>query len=95
MTKEELIDTACEIIGGDAKALSTDQMQGLMIIIERLADVSLDQRRSFDNLCTIRAIIDAAANSPKTADDLVTLRLTEGQRAFLLALVDKEIREHA
>jgi hypothetical protein len=95
MTKEELIDAACEIIGGDAKELSTDQMQGLMTIIERLADLSLDERRSFDNLCTIRAIIDAAANSAGTADDLVTLRLTEGQRAFLLALVDKEIREHA
>ena len=93
MTKEELIDAACEIIGGDAKELSTDQMQGLMTIIERLADVSLDERRSFDNLCTIRAIIDAAATG--TEDDLVTLRLTKGQRAFLLALVDKEIREHA
>jgi hypothetical protein len=95
MTKEELIDAACEIIGGNTKELSVDQMQGLMTIIERLADLSLEQRRSFDNLCTIRAIIDAAANSPGTADDLVTLRLTEGQRAFLLALVDKEIREHA
>ena len=93
MTKEELIDTACEIIGGNAKELSVDQMQGLMTIIERLANLSLDERRSFDNLCTIRAIIDAAATG--TEDDLVTLRLTKGQRAFLLALVDKEIREHA
>ena len=95
MTKEELIDAACEIIGGNSKKLSVDQMRGLMTIIERLADLSLDQRRSFDNLCTIRTIIDAAATPPGTADDLVTLRLTKGQRAFLLALVDKEIREHA
>jgi hypothetical protein len=95
MTKEELIDAACEIIGCNAKELSVDQMQGLMTIIERLADLSLDERRSFDTLCTIRAIIDAATTPPGTADDLVTLRLTKGQRAFLLALVDKEIREHA
>jgi hypothetical protein len=95
MTKEELIDAACEIVGGNSKELSVDQMQGLMTVIERLADLSLDQRKSFDNLCTIRAIIHAAATPPGTADDLVTLRLTKPQHAFLLALVDKEIREHA
>jgi hypothetical protein len=95
MTKEELIDAACEIIGTNAKELSVDQMQGLMTIIERLANLSLDERRSFDNLCAIRTIIDAAATPPGTADDLVTARLTKGQCAFLLALIDKEIREHA
>lgn len=95
MTKEELIDAAWEIMGGNTKELSADQMRGLTAIIERLADLSLDERRSFDNLCAIRAIIDAAAAAPGTADDVVTLRLTREQRAFLLALVDKEIREHA
>ncbi len=95
MTKEELIDAACEIVGGNAKELSVEQIQGLMTIIERLADLSLYERRSFGNLCAIRAILDAAVTPHGTADDLVTLRLTQEQCAFLLALVDKEIREHA
>jgi ferritin-like protein len=95
MTKEELIEAACEIIGGNAKELSVEQIQGLMTIIERLAELSLDERRSFGHLCTIRAIIDAAVAPPGTPDDLVTLYLTREQCAFLLALVDKEIREHA
>jgi len=94
MTKEELIDAACEIIGGNPKELSVDQIQGLMTIIERLAELSRDERRSFDNLCALRAIIDAATPSG-AGNDPVTLRLTKGQHAFLLALVDKEIREHA
>jgi hypothetical protein len=95
MTKEELIEAACEITGGSAKELTVDQLQGLMTIIERLADLSLNERTSFGNLCAIRALIDAAAAPPGTADDLVSLRLTKAQCAFLLALVDKEIREHA
>jgi hypothetical protein len=95
MTKEELIDAACELIGGNAKELSVDQIQGLMTIIERLADLSLNERRSFGNLCAIRTIIDAAVAPPGTGDDFVTLHLTKEQCAFLLALVDKEIREHA
>lgn len=95
MTKEELIDAACEIVGGNAKGLSVEQIQGLMTIIERLADLSLNERRSFGNLCMIRAVIDAALARGATADDLVTLHLTQEQCVFLLALVDKEIREHA
>jgi hypothetical protein len=94
MTKEELIEAACEIIGGDAKELSVEQIQGLMTVIERLADLSFNERRSFANLCAIRAIIDAAVALSRTAN-LVTLRLSKEQCAFLLALVDKEIREHA
>jgi ferritin-like protein len=95
MTKEDLIEAACEIIGGNAKELSVEQIQGLMTIIERLTDLSFNERRSFANLCAIRAIIDAAVALSGMADDLVTLRVSKEQCAFLLALVDKEIREHA
>jgi hypothetical protein len=95
MTKEELIEVACEVIGDDAKELSADQIQGLMTVIERLADLSLNERRSFGNLCIIRAIVDAALARRETTHDLVTLRLTKEQCVFLLALVEKEIREHA
>ena len=95
MTKEELIDAACEIVGDNAKELSVEQIQGLMTVIERLAELSLDERRSFGNLCAIRAILAAAVTHHGTADNVVTVRLTQDQCTFLLGLVDKEIREHA
>jgi ferritin-like protein len=95
MTKEELIEAACEIIGVDVKDLSVDQNQKLMTITQRLADLGLKESRSFGNLCAIRATIDAAATAGGTTDDLVTVGLTQEQCAFLLALVDQEIREHA
>ncbi len=95
MTKEELIEAACEIVGGNLKDLSADQVQKLTTIAQHLADLSLKDHRSFGNLCAIRATIDAAGNTGGTMDDLVTLRLTKAQCAFLLALVDQEIREHA
>src|SRR5258707_15171580 len=95
MTKEELIEAACEIIGVDVKDLSVDQNQKLMTITQRLADLGLKESRSFGNLCAIRAIIDDAVTPDGSTDDLVTLRLTKEQCAFLLALVDQEIREHA
>jgi hypothetical protein len=95
MTKEELIEAACEILGGNAKEMSVEQLQGLMTVIERLADLSLSERRSFASLCAIRAIIDAAVALCGAANDLVTLRLSKEQCGFLLTLVDKEIREHA
>jgi hypothetical protein len=95
MTKEELIEAACEIIGGNVKNLSADQIQGLLAITRRLAELSLNEHRSFGHLCAIRAIMDTAVTPAGTTDDLVTLRLTREQCAFLLALVDKEIREHA
>jgi hypothetical protein len=90
-----LIEAACEIIGGSVKDLSTAQIEGLMTITQRLADLSLNESRSFGNLCAIRAIIDAAVAPGGTTNDLMTLRLTKEQCVFLLALVDKEIREHA
>ena len=95
MTKEELIDAACEIVGDNAKELSVEQIQGLMTVIERLAELSLDERRSFGNLCAIRAIIAAAVTPHGPTDNVVTVRLTQDQCTFLLGLVDKEIREHA
>ncbi len=95
MTKEELIEAACEIIGGDVKDLSVDQVQKLMTIAQHLTDLSLKDHRSFGNLCAIRAIIDAAVTAGQTTDDLMTMRLTKEQCTFLLALVDREIREHA
>jgi hypothetical protein len=95
MTKEELIEAACEIIGRNGKDLSNDQIQGLMNIIQHLTDLSLNERRSFGNLCAIRAIINAAVTADGATDDLVTLRLTKEQCAILLVLVDREIREHA
>jgi hypothetical protein len=91
MTKEESIEAACEIIGVNVEDLSVDQIQRLTIVTQRLTDLSLNERRSFGHLCAIRAAIGAV----DTTDDLVTLRLTKDQSAFLLALVDREIREHA
>ena len=88
MTKEELIEAACEVIGGNVKDLSVDQVQKLMTITQHLTDLS-------GNLCTIRATIDAAVTAGRTMDDLVTVCLTKEQCAFLLALLDEEIREHA
>jgi hypothetical protein len=93
MTKEELIEFACEITGGDVGGLSADQIQRLMIMVERLAECSLDERRSFGQLCAARA--DIAAAVTVCTDNLVTLRLTREQCTFLLALIDREIREHS
>jgi hypothetical protein len=95
MTKEELIEAACEIIGHSVKDLSVDQIQRLKTLTQHLADLSLNERRSFNNLCTIRAVIGAAITPGGTTDDLVTVRLTKDQCTFVLALVDQEIREHA
>jgi hypothetical protein len=93
MTKEELIEFACEIAGGDVGGLSTDQIQRLMTMVERLAACSLDERRSFGQLCATRVDIEAAVTA--RTDNLVTLRLTREQCTFLLALIDREIREHS
>jgi len=95
MTKEELIEAACEITGGNVTDLSAHQIQKLMTITQHLTDLSSNERRSFGNLCALRATIDAAVIPGGTTDDLVTLRLTKEQCAFLLAVVDREIREHA
>jgi hypothetical protein len=95
MTKEELIEAACEIIGGNVKDLSVDQVQKLMTVAQHLTDLSLKEHRSFGNLCAIRTTIEAAVTAGGMTDDLVTLRLTKEQCAFLLALVDQGIREHA
>jgi hypothetical protein len=95
MTKEELIEAACEIVGVNVHDLSVDQIQRLTTTAQHLVDLSLNERRAFGHLCAIRAAIDAALTRRDTADDLVTLRLTKEQCAFLLALVDQEIREHA
>ena len=95
MTKEELIEAACEVIGGNVKDLSVDQVQKLMTVVQHLSDLSLKEHRSFGNLCAIRATIDAAVTPDGGTDDLVTLRLTKEQCEFLIALVDQEIREQA
>ena len=95
MTKEELIEAAYEIIGGNVKDLSVDQVQKLMTVAQHLSDLSLKEHRSFGNLCAIRTTIDAAVMAGGTTDDLVTVGLTKEQCAFLLALIDQEIREQA
>jgi hypothetical protein len=95
MTKEELIEAACEIIGGNVKDLSVDHVQKLMTVAQHLSDLILKECRSFGNLCAIRTTIDAAITAGGTTTDLVTVRLTQEQCAFLLALVDRGIREHA
>jgi hypothetical protein len=96
VTNDELIEAACEIIGINVKDLSVDQIERLTAVTltavtRHLTDLSLNERRSFGHLCAMRAAIDAA----DTTDDFVTLRLTNEQCAFLLALIDREIREHA
>jgi hypothetical protein len=93
MTKEELIEFACEITDGNVRGLSSDQMQKLMTTMQRLAEFSLDETRLFGNLCAVRSAIDAAITA--ATGDLVALRLTQEQSTFLLALIDQEIREHA
>jgi hypothetical protein len=95
MTKEELIEAACEITGGNVKDLSAGQIQRLTTIVQHLTGLSFNESRSFGNLCALRAIIDAAVAPGGTPHDLMTLRLTREQCAFLLGLVDREIREHA
>ncbi len=93
MTKEELIDFACEITDGNVKDLSAGQMQTLTTIMQRLAACSLDELRSFAQLCAMRTDIDAAVTA--CTHNFVTLRLTREQCALLLAVIDREIREHA
>lgn len=95
MTKDELIEAACEITGGNVKELSADQIRKLTTITQHLADLHLHESRSFGNLCAIRATIDAAVAPVGSTNDLVTLRLTKEQCEFLLGLVDQEIREYA
>jgi hypothetical protein len=94
MTKEELIEAACEIIGVNMTDLSDDQIERLTTITHHLADLSLNEHASFGHLCAIRTTIDAAVTAGTTGD-LVTVGLTKEQCAFLLALIDREIREHA
>jgi hypothetical protein len=94
MTKEELIEAACEIIGVNMTDLSDDQIERLTTITHHLANLSLNEHASFGHLCVVRTTIDAAVTAG-TTDDLVTVGLTKEQCAFLLALIDREIREHA
>jgi hypothetical protein len=94
MTKEELIEAACEIIGVDVTDLSVDQIKRLTTVAQHLADLSLSEHESFGHLCAIRAAVNAATTGA-TTDDLVTVGLTQEQCAFLLALIDQEIRQHA
>jgi hypothetical protein len=94
MTREELIEAACEIIGVNMTDLSVDQIERLTTVTQHLADLSLNEHESFGHLCAIRATLDAATTGA-TTDDLVTVGLTKEQCAFLLALIDREIREQA
>ncbi len=93
VTKEELIDFACEMTGRNVKDLSVDQMQKLVTIMQLLAECSLGETNSFGQLCAIRSNMGATVTAG--TGDFVTLRLTKEQYAFLLALIDREIREHA
>lgn len=93
VTKEELIDFTCEITGSSVNDLSADQMNKLTTIMQCLAECSFAELKSFGQLCAMRTDIDAAVAAESR--DLVTLRLTKDRCAFLLALIDREIREHA
>jgi hypothetical protein len=93
MTKEELIEFACEITGGNVKDISAGQMEKLTTIMQRLAVFGSDEFKSFGQLCAVRT--DLAAAVAAGTDDLVMLRLTKEQCAFLIALIDRAIREHA
>jgi hypothetical protein len=93
VTKEELLEFASEITGGNAKDLCTDEMRKLTTIMQCLSEFSFEECKSFSQLCAIRADIDAALTA--TWDDLVILRLSKEHCAFLLALIDRSIREHA
>jgi len=93
MTKEELIEFACEMTGGNVKDLTADQMKKLTTIMQRLAVFGSDEFKSFGQLCAIRTVITSAVNAG--TDDLVILRLTKEECAFLIALIDRAIREHA
>jgi len=93
MTKEELLEFACEVTASKITDLSTDQMQKLMAIVQRLSTFSSDEFDSFGQLCALRADIDEAVAG--SIGDAVTLRLPRDQCAFLLQLIDRAIREHA
>jgi hypothetical protein len=71
LTKEELIEAACEIMGGNVKDLSVDQVQKLMTVAQHLCDLSFEEYKSFGNLRAIRTTIDAAVTAGGTTDDLV------------------------
>jgi hypothetical protein len=51
MTKEQLIEAACEIIGVNVTDLSVDQIERLTTVTQHLADLSLNEHESFGHLC--------------------------------------------
>lgn len=93
MTKEELLEFACEITASKVTDLNADQMQKLTVIVQRLSAFGSDEFKSFGQLCALRADIDEAA--AEASGDTVTVRLSQEQCAFLLAVIDRAIREHA
>lgn len=93
MTREELIEFACEVTASRVTDLSADQMQKLTAIVQSLSRFGSDEFESFGQLCALRADIDDAVT--EGAGDVVTVRLERQQWQFLLALIDRAIREHA
>jgi hypothetical protein len=92
MTKEELLEFASEITGGNEKD-PTDEMQKLTTIMQCLSEFSCEEFKSFGQLCAIRADIDTALAA--SLHELVILRMSKEDCVFLLALIDRSIREHA
>ena len=93
MTKEELIEFACELTGGNITDLSPDQMQQLTAVMQRLSAFGSEEFKSFGQLCALRADVDEALTHGM--NDPVMLRFSREQCTFLLALIDRAIREHA
>src|SRR5258708_17099256 len=88
MTKEELIEAACEIIGGNVNDLSVDQVQKLMTVAQHLSDLSLEEHRSFGNLCAIRTTIDAAVTAGGN-DGRFSDRAADQRTVRIFACVDR------
>lgn len=93
MTREELIEFACEVTASRITDLSAEQMQKLTAIVQSLSRFGSQEFESFGQLCGLRAEIDEAI----TADggEFVSVRLEREQWQFLLAVIDRAIREHA
>ena len=93
MTQEELIEFACEVTASRVTDLNLDEMQKLAMVVQRLSAFGSQEFESFSQLCALRAEVDDAVNDAAGAD--VRLRLSNEQCAFLLALIDRAIRDHA
>lgn len=93
MTQEELIEFACEVTASRVTDLDAGEMRKLAMVVQRLSAFGSQEFESFGQLCALRAEVDEAVT--QNAGGTMALRLSREQCGFLLALIDRAIREHA